>query len=225
MRKPILGRWDARCRLTGLLAFAAAAASARTPAAAGVCCAIALLFLSLAAVTLRGIAARIGLILLGLAPFAIAIPFVAEHPFEQTATVLLRGLAVGLTGFALYAAAPPAETFAAAAALRVPGPVVLVARLAERYSGLFFAEFRRGRRAAVARGFGGRSPAVYGHLIGGVFARGLQRADAVAAAMAARGFDGRYRGGPEFRLRAGDIIVLSVVLVAAGSVLAFEWMR
>ena len=90
-----------------------------------------------------------------------------------------------------------------------------------RYLFVVVDEFERRRRAMDARtigrlGLGSRVVAA-GSQIGGLFARSLELAERVTAAMAARGFDGRTVRSPDSRMRLADwaFLVFALMLAAA----------
>jgi energy-coupling factor transporter transmembrane protein EcfT len=212
--------WDPRCRVLGVLALAGAAAGVQTlPAVLGALL-LALAGAGLCRVRPRAFFERIGLLFIGLVPFAIAAWLGAT--WESAVSSTVRGLAVGLFGSVLFWAGPVSETFAAVQSLGVPGRVVAVGRLAERYAGLLFAELRRTRRAARARGFAGRNATVYGHLAAGVLARSIGRADSVASAMQARGFGGTFVPTERLQLRWRDVACLLTCLFLAGGLIVYD---
>lgn len=235
-------RWDPRWKLAAILLLAAAAAAVKAPAPAAAAVAAGLLLTRLSRLSVSRVAARLGLLALATLPFLAVLPFtldpagpgwdvgpvrVSERGLRAGAGVVLRCLAVGCFALVLVGTAPLSRTLAAAHALRVPGAVVQVAQLAYRYAFLLFDEARRVRVALRTRGFRPRTNAhtyrTLGHVAGAILVRGGDRAETVAEAMRARGFDGTYRTLTPFRTTAGDVLgFLAAVAVAAGLVV-YDW--
>jgi cobalt/nickel transport system permease protein len=237
-------RWDPRWKLAAIALFAAAAAAVRHPAPAAVALAAALALTLLARLPARRVLARLGLLAVAVLPFLVILPLTldpagpgwAVGPLHVSAKgvsaglgVVLRCLAVGALGLVLVGTAPLSRTLAAAHALRVPGVLVQVAQLAYRYAFLLFDEARRVRVALRARGFRPRTTAhtyrTLGQVAGAVLVRGGDRAEAVAAAMRARGFDGAYRTLTPFRTTPADVAGFIVTVVAAAGLIAWDYLQ
>jgi cobalt/nickel transport system permease protein len=181
-----------------------------------------------------------------LAPFGIAaLPFLLVLPFTQGgdgwhlgpvfvseggllagASVACRGLAVGCFALVLLGTAPVHHTLAAAHKLRVPGVLVLLALLAYRYTFLLSEELRRVWIALRTRGFrvhatrhGYRTLA---HASGALLVRGTDRAEAVAAAMRTRGFDGTFHTLCTFRTTAADILGCLALAACAAALVTWD---
>jgi cobalt/nickel transport system permease protein len=214
-----VARWDARWKLAALLVAAAGTAATRHAPAAAAALLAGLLLTRLARVPPTVVASRLGLLLLGVAPFLLLAPF-TDQSLAPAAALGLRVLAVGAFALTLVRSGPPARTFAAAHELRVPGPAVQVAQLAHRYTFLIAAEVRRMRVALRARGFRPRTTAhtyrTLGHGVGALLVRSGERADRVAAAMRCRGYDGTARPLAAFHTTFADR--LSFAAVAAGTI-------
>lgn len=222
-----VARWDGRWRLAALLLFAGGAAAVQHLAPAAVAFLASLILAAVARLPVRTVAARVGLLALAVLPFAVVLPFTSENGLLTAGVVGLKCLAVGTVGLVLTTAAPLPNTFAAARRLGVPGPLVLVAQLAHRYTFVLAAEARRVRTAMRTRGFRpGTNRHTYrtlGHAAGAVLVSGGERAERVAAAMRCRGFDGTARDRTRFRTRPAD--VLSFLLAAAGTIALVAWDR
>lgn len=214
-----VARWDARWKLAALLIAAAGVAATRHVAPAAVALAAGLALTRLAGIPVGVVAGRLGLLLLSVAPFLLLAPF-TDPSLAPAAALALRVLAVGAFAVVLVRTAPPDRTFAAAHALRVPGPLVQVAQLAHRYTFLLAAEVRRVRVALRARGFRPRTDAhtyrTLGHGVGALLVRSGERADRVAAAMRCRGYDGTAHPLTGFRTTPAD--ALSFTAVAVGTI-------
>jgi cobalt/nickel transport system permease protein len=237
-----LARWDPRWKLAAILFLAAAAAAARHPAPAAAALVVALVLTRLGRLPARRVAERLGLLALAVVPFLLVLPFTldpagpgwdvgpvraSEKGVMAGLGVVFRCLAVGTLAVVLVGTAPLPRTLAAAHALKVPGVLVQVAQLAYRYAFLLFAEARRVRMAIRARGFRPRTNAhtyrTLGRAAGAVLVRGGDRAEAVAAAMTARGFDGTYRALIPFHTTTGDVRGFAAAVAAAAGLVAWDW--
>jgi cobalt/nickel transport system permease protein len=236
-----LARWDTRWKLAAVLLLAAAAAAVRQPVAAAAAFAVAGLMTRLGRLPLRRVMARLGLLALAVLPFLLILPLTLDPagpgwdvgPVHLSATgiqvglgVVLRCLAIGTLGLVLLGSAPLPRTLAAAHALRLPGGVVQVAQLAYRYAFLLFDEARRVRLALRTRGFRPRTRVhtfrTLGHVAGAVLVRGGDRAEAVAAAMQARGFDGTYRTLTPFHTTTTDVLGFLCAAAAAAALVVCD---
>ena len=222
-RESWLARRDAAWRLAAFLVLATGVATLRSwPAGAG-----ALMFAVIVAISARvplsAITARLGLMLLPLIPFALVS---AADPAARPGLAAAAGrlLAVGVLTLTLTTSAPPAVHLQALARLGVPGRLVQVALLAERYRQLLGREARTLQLALRTRGLRFRSTrqsaAVLGAMAGSVWARAELRAERVADAMAARGYAGRFHPTRPVRSGRADValVVAAVVIAAAGIV-------
>jgi cobalt/nickel transport system permease protein len=216
-----LSRWDARWKLAGLGLFSIGVALLQTPLAAGVALGIGLALVVVARLPRRKTIARLGLFALAVSPVLVVFPLVAGWAgFWDGVTIVLRCLAIGAAGLVLVGTAPVHRTLSAARALGVPGLLVHLSQLTYRYTHLLAAEYRRVRVAMLARGFrprvNGLTYHALGHAAGAVLVRGADRADRVAHAMRARGFDGSYRTLTPFHTHFTD--VLSFLATAAATI-------
>jgi cobalt/nickel transport system permease protein len=223
-----LARWDGRWKLAGLFGLGFAAATVRTPVGAVIALGIAIGLIILGRFSMRSVVVIASVLLSGVVPLAVAMPFLGGGGWGESLALVCRGLAVGLIGHAAFASSPPHRSFAALARLRVPGLFVNLLQFGYRYAILLAGEVRRVRVAMAVRGFRAglnrRTYATTGHLIGSVLVRGGDRAEAVAAAMAARGFDGTYRTLTPFRTSVLDVIGFVVTSVLGGVLIAIEAM-
>lgn len=233
-------RWDVRWKLAALLLAAAAVAALRHPAPSAVALAGGLGLLALA--RLGGSWARIRLAAFALAalPFLLVLPFTLDGPGWEVGPVrvsergvfagvgvVCRGVAVGALALVLVGTAPVHHTLAAAHRLRVPGLLVLVTLLAYRYAFVLADELRRLRVAVRVRGFRPRADRhgyrTVGHVVGAVLVKGADRADRVAEAMRARGFDGRFHTLAAFRTTVWDVIGFAGLVTAAAGLVAWDF--
>lgn len=220
-----VARWDARWKLAGLVLACALTSAIQSPAACAISLAIALTLVSLAHLITRRFLSRFGLIALSLLPFLIALPF-SEGGTLLAAAAGLRALAIGTFAYVLVAAEPFDRTLAASHSLGVPGPLVLIARLAHRYTATLFDEFRRLRTAWSTRAFRATTTRhayrTYAHGLGAVLLRSADRGERVSAAMRARGFDGTLRNPRGFHATAADAFAFAALMLAVSGVLAWD---
>lgn len=194
-----LARWDPRWKVVVLTLLAVAAGLTWSLPTSAVALGVAAILLILGRVPFAATFGTIQLLLLGLLPLAVAMPLLGSAHWQESITVVFRGLAVGLILFAIVATTRPDRLFAALGRLGVPRLLVTLLAFAYRYSMLLTAEVKRVRVAAAARGFrfrpSFRSGIVTAQMAGHTIARSQIRAESVAQAMAARGFRGRWPDG------------------------------
>jgi cobalt/nickel transport system permease protein len=222
-----VSRWDARWKLAGFVIFSVGVTLLHTPVAAGVAVGFGLGLAVPAGLLPRKTFARLGLFALAVSPVLVVFPLVAGRAgFWDGVTIVLRCLAVGAAGLVLVGTAPVHRTLAAARALGVPGLPVHLSQLTYRYTHLLAAEYRRVRVAMRARGFRPRVNALtyhaLGHAAGAVLVRGADRADRVAHAMRARGFDGSYRTLTPFHTHVTDVLSFLAVTAATIALLLLD---
>jgi cobalt/nickel transport system permease protein len=216
---PLVG-WDARWKLLSLLLFSLAVATLTQLGPLLVSLGFTLALAVHARVAWRTIAERLGLILLGIIPFAILLPLTVTNGWQLVVPITLRGVTIGLLALVLVDTTPMTRLFEAMHALGVPDRLVWVMQLAYRYLFVFFAEVRRIRIAARTRGFRiGTTALTYrtlGHMAGAIVVRSGDRAEQVAAAMRCRGFHGQFRRLVPFqtsqRDRARSAVMIAITL-------------
>ena len=222
-----VARWDGRWKLAALTLLAVGVSLLSTPWPTAAAVGLALLLALFAKVPLSVLAGRLLLLLMGLIPVWLVLPFTAENGVLTATTLSLRLLAIGTVGLVLLRSAPLPVTLAAAHRLYVPGVLIQIAQLAYRYAFLFFDEARRLRIALRVRGFRARTSThtyrTTGHTVGTLLVRGGDRAERVADAMRCRGFDGRFHTLTAFRTTPADVV--SFLLVACGAVALVVWDR
>jgi cobalt/nickel transport system permease protein len=215
-----LARWDERWKIAGLGAMAVAGSVTESwPVAAGQC-GVAFVALTLGRIRPSTVFATTGLLLTGLLPLAVAIPLLSPRGWEPGLTLALRGLSVGWILVALIGSTVPHRLFAALGRLGVPSLLVNLTQFALRYSWLLAAEAKRVRVAMAARGgrFGPpmATAKLTGQLAGRTIARSQQRAETIARAMAARGFDGTWHPLAPFRTTWPDAAATIACLTISG---------
>lgn len=220
-------RWDPRWKLAALLVFAVAVAFLRSLPPLGLTLGIAVCLLLFARVPIAVILARAGLLLLAVAPFVLVLPIFVENGWPIAVAIALRCLTIGLIALFLLRTATVADTLAAARSLGMPGTLVMIAQLAYRYALTLFGEARRLRVAMLARGFRVRTTKhayrSLGHAAGALLVSGGERAERVAAAMKARGFDGTPRALVPFRSRTVDALAFAGIVFLSAALLAWEF--
>jgi cobalt/nickel transport system permease protein len=129
-----------------------------------------------------------------------------------------KTFAIVLLALVLLETTTMAELGRAALALRMPGPLVHLFLLTQRYVFLIAEEFGRLRTALRVRGFrSGTTRHAYrtiGHVAGTLLVRSHDRADRVHAAMLCRGFAGQFRTLNDDRTKGADVVLLLGALAA-----------
>lgn len=222
-----LSRWDARWKLAGLLLAGVAVALVRSPYVAGVAAGLAVGLGFLGRVPPVVLLSRLGLLALAVLPVLVLLPLTVENGFPLALAVAGRTLALGSLAVVLVRTAPLNHTLCAAHRLYVPGVLVQIAQLAYRYSLLLFGEARRLRIALRTRGFtpttDGHTYRTLGSSVGTLLVRGGDRAERVADAMRARGFDGTFHTLTAFRTTAADVLGFAAVVAGFGCLLIWDW--
>jgi len=226
IRPSPLSRWDARWKLAAFLLLGFAFALLQRIETCSAALGIAAALLILGRVSLRCTLLRAGLILLAISPALVLLPFTSEDGTTLAITLGLRALAIGELGLVLLRTGIVSHTFAAAARLGVPGPLVQVAQLAHRYAALFQRELAYLQAALRLRGFVPRTDAhtfrTTGQALGTLFVKGIDRSENVAEAMRARGFDGRYHTLEPFRTTVADVLGFVVMVLAVAGLVVWE---
>jgi cobalt/nickel transport system permease protein len=237
----ILSRLDPRWKLAALLLAAAVAAVLHSLAPAILALAGALLLAGLGRLPRRWLLARLGLVLLVVAPFALVLPFVLgdREPTWQWGTLRLslpglllavllccKALTITTLLLVLLVTAPLPTTLQAAQALHVPGLLTQLTMLTYRYLFVLADELARLRVALRVRGYRNRATLhcyrTVGHVAGTLLVRGYERAERVGQALRCRGFDGRFRTLTEFRTRPADVVACALIGGAAVALLLWD---
>ncbi len=224
-----VARWDGRWKLAalGLMMVGVSVLSNPWPtAAAG---GLALLLAGFARLPASVLVGRLLLLMLGLIPVWLVLPFTADNGTLTATTLSLRLLAIGTVGLVLLRSAPLPVTLAAAHRLFVPGVLIQVAQLAYRYAFLFFDEARRLRIALKVRGFRARTSThtyrTTGHTVGTLLVRGGDRAERVADAMRCRGFDGRFHCLHRFETTTADVVAFLLTMTLTAALVCWDVFR
>lgn len=224
-----VARWDGRWKLAalGLMMVGVSVLSNPWPtAAAG---GLALLLAGFARLPASVLVGRLLLLMLGLIPVWLVLPFTADNGTLTATTLSLRLLAISTVGLVLLRSAPLPVTLAAAHRLFVPGVLIQVAQLAYRYAFLFFDEARRLRIALKVRGFRARTSThtyrTTGHTVGTLLVRGGDRAERVADAMRCRGFDGRFHCLHRFETTTADVVAFLLTMTLTAALVCWDVFR
>ena len=239
-RDSVLRRLDPRWKLAALVPAALVVAGLRTLPALGVACAGSLALAALGRLPARWLLRRLGGIALVVCLFAAFLPFLPaagpvwdvgpvrlhQHGLEAAARLCLKVVTLLTLALVLWATGPPAETFKAARALRVPGVFIQLTLLTYRYLFLLAEELGRLRTALRVRGYRNRpnlhSYRTVGHVAGTLLVRSYERAERVGQAMRCRGFDGQFRSLAAARTRAADVLFFAALTGAAAGLLIWD---
>jgi cobalt/nickel transport system permease protein len=200
------------------------------------------LFLSaIARVPAGWLAARLGIVLVGLALFAAPLPFIVAdaggvwHPanlpislrgVQAGLMIIARGMTIACLFLTLLAATNVDDLYRAAHALGVPGLLVQMGRMSYRYLFVLREELRRLRTALRVRGFRDRATlfaySTVGRIAGALLVRGHERSDRVYSAMRCRGFDGQYRSVTDLSSRPRDVFAVAIVIFVCTALLVLD---
>ncbi|HJZ91710.1 MAG TPA: cobalt ECF transporter T component CbiQ [Gemmataceae bacterium] len=236
-----LARRDPRWRLAAFALAVVAVAVLRSPLPSLAALVFALALAVVGRVPDRWYAARIGVLLIALAPFLVVVPFTIDRGDRvwewRFLHVTKEGLIVALTlaaktvalvtlALTLLASAPLHVTLAAAGKLGVPRLLVHLTLLTYRYVFLLLDEFGRLRVALRVRGFRnamtGHAYRTVGQVTGTLIVRGADRAERVSHAMRCRGFDGHFRCLTAYRSSPVDVLMFVLIVGIAGGIVAWD---
>jgi cobalt/nickel transport system permease protein len=225
--RPVLTGVDPRLRVIMSFAFAAAVVALDRPAPLVVAVAIAVGAVLAAGLParrlLRALAALDGSMALVVAtlPFTTpGRPLIALFGYGASAEGLARAVeialkanAVALMALALLGSSELPEIGHALRRLGVPARLAQLLLMTVRYIEVLGREYRRLRTAMTVRGFRMRCNLhtwrSVGHLFGMLFARSLDRAARISAAMRCRGFDGSFPSLSELAFTRRDAVFLA----------------
>jgi cobalt/nickel transport system permease protein len=233
-----LGRFDPRWKLAALVLAASAVIFLQGLSAASLALLGAAFLAVFARLPWRWCLARLGLVLLVLAPFLILMPFVHDDPepfarvgrlafslggLTAAAVLACKTVTLVLLMLVLLATAPLPATLQAAQALHVPNLLVQLALLTYRYVFVLAGELGRLRVALRVRGYRNRANLhcyrTVGHVAGTLLVRGYEQAERVQQAMRARGFAGRFQTLTDWHTTPADVAWFFVIVGSALAVL------
>lgn len=235
-----LDRLDTRTRVIAAVALILALVSLRSWTLLGAAILLGILLTTLAGIPARQTIRRLLhvegflLILFVALPLTTRLPpFIAIGPvglsvpgLERAATLALRITAAALVVLPLISGLTPIRLGHALGRLGLPSRLVQVFLFSIRYIELLRAEARRLHDAMRLRGF---VPATdlhtlksYGHFIGQLLVRAVERAERVNEAMRCRGFAGRFPLVTLERFGAADIAAAGLTALLAGALLLMD---
>jgi cobalt/nickel transport system permease protein len=142
-------------------------------------------------------------------------------------SITLKCNAIILTNLALLSTSTIFSLAHALAHFRVPSKIVQLIFFSWRYFHVIDSEFHHMNQAIKVRGFKPGSNLhtyrTYGHLIGTLFIKSLERGERVQKAMLCRGFDGTFWLLSHFRLRPSDICLGGLATAYLFFVIGVEW--
>ncbi|WP_108662135.1 cobalt ECF transporter T component CbiQ [Acuticoccus kandeliae] len=236
-----LARIDPRARLLGALAFLLVLATLDVPPTLGLALAAGVAAALLARLepgpTFRRLAAVEGFLVVLLISLPLTVPgSAAAHVFglplswdgfARAAVIAVRVNAAILMIAALLSRMGATRLSEAMVGIGIPARIAVLCQLTVRYLAVFQDEYRRLRRAMLARGFRPRSDRLtwesLGNLIGLLILRSAERAERVAWAMRARGFSGTVAAGPRAPLGRADALFLGAMAALCALLLALEF--
>lgn len=173
-----------------------------------------ILFIALPLTTRQGPYVEIG-------PLSLSMPGV-----ERAVTLMLRITAAALIVLPMVTGLTPIRLGHALGRLGVPARLAQVFLFAVRYIELLRAEAKRLHDAMRLRGFSPRTDLhtlrSYGHFIGQLLVRAVERAERIDEAMRCRGFAGRFPLVTLERFGAADLAAVLLALALAAAALAVD---
>jgi cobalt/nickel transport system permease protein len=159
--------------------------------------------------------------------FAIAGMEASYQGVIQALVILLRGNAVVLALLALVGSMEPIKLGYALAGLGIPEKLVQLFMMTVRYIGVLFDEHQRLRTAMKARAFVAGSNwhtwRSYGHLLGMLLVRSMERAQRISGAMRCRGFNGKFHLLTPVKWHRRDTAVLTLAVLLFLLPLEWQW--
>jgi cobalt/nickel transport system permease protein len=144
------------------------------------------------------------------------------------ATIALKGNLILLTLIVLLGALDIATLGHALSHLHVPEKLIHLLLFTVRYIDVLHREYLRMSAAMKVRAFRPRMSlhtyASYGHLVGMLLVRSLDRSERILAAMKCRGFRGRFYLLDHFAFSRRDVWFLVATVCLMGTLAAFEWL-
>lgn len=244
----LFSRWDVRCKLLSLLAYAFLIAALHQLSYALFALAISVFALFVARTSLDRALGRF--LALGgfMGMFLLVMPFsVATHPgdsllvfqgleafpfnlrgLELAATLFAKGVAIALLSEPLLGSTPLPVTLQGLSGLGVPAMGGQLVLLCHRYIYVFNAEARRMATGMQVRGFRkGTSLTTLraiANFLGMLLVRSFERTERVMDAMHARGYEGRFPQAAKLKLRSRDFLLSGLwLLLGSALLLADRW--
>lgn len=235
-------RWlDPRWKLASFALAVVGVALIRSPVPLAVALIAALAVALVARVPWHWLLGRLGLVLLVLLPFLLALPLLVDDPdavdrawWQPSSRGIALALGIGAKALALVTivlvlltSSPLIDTLKAAHCLRIPGLLIQLFVLTYRFLFLIAEELARVRIALRVRGYRNRatrhSYRTIAHVAGTLLVRSHERGERVGQAMRCRGFDGQFRSLTDFRTRLADVAFLLLTVAAAAGLVAWDF--
>jgi len=241
LRLAPIDRIDPRARIVAATVFSLLAAVVNGSAALGLALAVALAAAAAAPLRPRDVLRRLApvnlfmLLLLLFLPWSTAgTPLVSIGPIRYTREglamavgIALKGNAIVLVLVALLGTQDLVTLGHALRHLRVPEKLIHLLLFTVRYLDVLDREYGRLRGAMKMRGFrprmDGHTYRSYGHLVGMLLVRSLDRSDRIVAAMKCRGFRGRFYLLDHFAYSGRDGWFAATSLAVLAAMAWLEW--
>lgn len=239
---PPLDRIDPRSRLLAALAFAALTALVNRPSAVLVALSAAVLCTAMSGLRLGTVLRRMApvnlfmLLLIALMPLAsdgreigrLGPLSYGEEGLLLALVIALKGNAIVLMLVALLGSLDVHTVGHALSHLRVPDKLTHLLLFTVRYLDVLRREYGRLNAAIRLRGFhpgaNRHTYRTYGHLIGMLLVRSLDRSERVVAAMKCRGFRGHFYLLDHFHYSRRDVPFALGILLLLTSIAWLEWL-
>jgi cobalt/nickel transport system permease protein len=236
-------RLDPRGKIVVAALFSILVAVVRTYAAALGGLALAVLYLTLARLPLKRVAARLLLVNMFILFLWLVLPLTypgdplwhlgpvtaTRQGFAYTGLITLKSNAIIIALIALIATVPVVTLGQALHNLRLPDKLCHLLLFTYRYIYVFEQEFRRLVQAMKIRGFRPRTNLhtyrSYAYLAAMLLVRSFDRAERVFQAMLCRGFKGTFYSLKTFTWQRRDRIFLGASGLALLALLCLEWLK
>ncbi|HMO50350.1 MAG TPA: energy-coupling factor transporter transmembrane component T [Kiritimatiellia bacterium] len=230
-------RLDPRARLIAALVLAGAVISVDDPASLLTGVGMALGLLIMARFTWRHLWIRLSTLAGLVVMLALFLPMrfhlvpepaltYAPELLPEALRIAARASAAAMLMMALVGTIEPTALGHALIHLRVPGKIVQLYSFAIRYFDMLRRELQTLHTAMLARGFrpsaSRRALIGYGHLIGGLMVRSLDRSERTLRAMKCRGYRGEFYLFEHFHYRTPDLVFLGASGVFAVALLGWR---
>lgn len=225
----ILARWDPRWKLIAFTLSILAVALTMHWAMTWIAFGLALLGSRLGRIPFSWIASRLSAVAVALIPFGLILPWTVDDGVFVALSLAGRALTIATLALTLVASSGLPDLCAAAEKLRVPATLTQLILLTYRYVFLITDELRRMDVALRVRGFrnrfDGHSLRTIARVAGSLLVRSHDRAERVAQAMRARGFDGHFYSLMHFQTRLRDVLFFAILILLALSLwLSDRWL-
>ncbi|MFB0505437.1 MAG: cobalt ECF transporter T component CbiQ [Thermodesulfobacteriota bacterium] len=163
-----------------------------------------------------------GKILFSLGPLDVTV-----EGIRYALSITIKSNTIVLAGIALLGTTPIFTLAHALRHLRVPDKLVQLLFFSFRYTHVIYFEYVRLLNAMKVRCFHPRSDLhtyrTYAHLVGMVVLKSYDRSERVHDAMLCRGFKGKFWVLDHFRLRRGDLILCTIMLIYLTGLGFLQW--